>query len=769
MTARERSGLRALDDDGGRGWDAAIMRSASLIALVCVSLLPACGRKTPPSGASPAASGSTAQPSQAAPERLRVAGIPAASGPEFPFADRRTPDLPSDARKQPFGIDALYKVKAIGGPHWSPDGKHILFTVSTPDLASGKTETDVYVVGSDGTGLRQMTRFEGPDSDPRWAPDGKSFLFVSTRKDGGQVWQMPIEGGDPKRLTSISTGVEGPLWFGDGKGIVFASRVYPEHGADDKANKAAMDDAEKSTLQAHIADELLFRHWDSWSDFTTSHLLKVDIGSGEVRDLTPGAWESPTFEAGGGEGFALSPDGAELCFQSNREVGGAQAWTTNSDLWVVPVQGGEPRNVTGENKAFDGHPAYSPDGRFVAFTRQDRPGYESDRSRLALYDRQSGKTQILTEGFDSSAIDFKWAKDGRSLVFRAPVQGLYPLFRVSVPDGRIERLPGIPLAMAWDLSPDGSVAFVHSSVGVLPELYAASPQGAVRRLTSFNQPVVEAHDVRPVEQMWIDGAEGRKVHVFVVKPHGFKPGKRYPLVVNVHGGPQMQWADSFRGDWQIYPASGYVVAFPNPHGSTGYGQAYTEAISKDYTGKVHRDVMAVTDALAKLDFVDPERMGAMGWSWGGYYMNWLLGQPHPFKAIASMMGIYDLRSFYGSTEELWFPEWDIGGTPWDSPDVYREMSPSQHAGKFKTPTLIITGEKDYRIPYTESLQLFTALRRRGVPSRLVVFPHDGHWPRSVKAMPLYYAAHLDWFHRYLGGDPSPYDPVTMARGRAFKH
>ena len=744
------------------------MRHSPLVVLACASLLVACNKKPAPPAPASSASGSTAGPSRAAPEYVKIAGIPPVSGPEFPYSDRRPADLASDARKQPFGIDALYKVKTIGAPQWSPDGKRLLFTVSSHDLPTGKTDTDVYVVEGDGTGLRQLTRFEGTDGGPRWSPDGKSFLFVSTRKAGAQVWLMPVDGGDPRQLTTLSTGVDNPIWSPDGKRILFASRVFPEHGADDKANKAASEDLAKSPIKAHIADELLFRHWDSYADFTSSHVLSADVASGEVRDLTPGEWESPTFEAGGGEGFAVSPDGTELCFQSNREKGSAQAWTTNSDLWVVPLQGGIARNVTEANKAFDGHPSYSPDGRYVAFDRQEKPGYESDRHRLAVYDRRAGTTKVLTEAFDSWVMDFVWAADSNSLVFRAPVEGRYPLFRVRLPEGKIERVPGVPLAGSWDLSRDGRVAFVYSAVGVLPELYVASPEGKVARLTTFNQPVAEAYDARPVEELWVDGAEGSKVHVFVVKPHGYKPGKRYPLVLNVHGGPQMQWSDAFRGDWQVYPAAGYVVAFPNPHGSTGYGQAYTEGISKDYTGKVHRDVMAVTEALAKTDFVDPERMGAMGWSWGGYYMNWLLGQPHQFKAIASMMGIFDLRSFYGSTEELWFPEWDVGGTPWDNPEGYRRMSPSENAAKFATPTLIITGEKDYRIPYTESLQLFTALRRRGVPSRLVVFPDDGHWPRFVKSMPLYYAAHLDWFHRYLGGEPSAYDPVQMIRGRAFK-
>ena len=260
---------------------------------------------------------------------------------------------------------------------------------------------------------------------------------------------------------------------------------------------------------------------------------------------------------------------------------------------------------------------------------------------------------------------------------------------------------------------------------------------------------------------------GQRVQVFVVKPHGFDPNKKYPLILNVHGGPQMMWADAFRGDWQVYPGAGYVVAFPNPHGSTGYGQAYTDGISKDWNGKVMEDIDKVSAALAALPYVDAERMGAMGWSWGGYAMMWLEGHNTRFKALAAMMGVYDLPSMHGATEELWFPEWDLGGVPWES-EIYRTQSPAQFVKNFRTPCLVITGERDYRVPYTQSLSFFTDLQKMGVPSRLIVFSNDGHWPHGTKSMPFYYNAHLDWFHKYLGGDPASYDMLKMLRNQAFE-
>ncbi|HJV48160.1 MAG TPA: S9 family peptidase, partial [Geothrix sp.] len=319
------------------------------------------------------------------------------------------------------------------------------------------------------------------------------------------------------------------------------------------------------------------------------------------------------------------------------------------------------------------------------------------------------------------------------------------------------------------VSPDQkAVLFTRTTVGEPVEIccYEVGTK-ALQRLTDFNQALANEVDIRPAETLWVDGADGVKVQVFVVKPHGFDPAKKYPLILNVHGGPQMMWSDTLRGDWQVYPGAGYVVAFPNPHGSTGYGQAFTDAISGDWDGKVMTDVAKVTDALAALPYVDQDRMGAMGWSWGGYAMMWLEGHPNRFKAIAAMMGVYDLRSMHGATEELWFPEHDLTGTPWDKAAAYERMNPSSHVKAFKTPCLVITGERDYRVPYTQSLQFFTGLQEMGVPSRLIVFKNDGHWPDNLKSMPVYYNAHLEWFQKYLGGGAAPWKTEDMMRNLAF--
>jgi dipeptidyl aminopeptidase/acylaminoacyl peptidase len=476
----------------------------------------------------------------------------------------------------------------------------------------------------------------------------------------------------------------------------------------------------------------------------------------------------PYYVTGGNAGFDVSGDGMEVCASSNPD---ANHWeTTNKDLFVIPTSGGDPTNITAGNPGADMHPVYSPDGRYIAYLRQTVPSYESDRVRLAVYDRQAGESRTLTEDFDNWVEEFAWAPDAKSIYFLAAQEGSRPIYRVEVESARVSRVADLRFIDGFDVSPDGkSIAVARRSIADPREIWTCSSKGGKeKRLTTFNAAVEEEVDIRAPEEMWIESPTGRKVHTFVIKPHGFDPSKKYPLILNVHGGPQGQWYDSFRGDWQVYPAAGYVVVLPNPHGSTGYGQELTEAISRDWGGKVYEDLMAVTDEMARQPWIDAERMGVMGWSFGGYMVMWMAGHTDRFECMAAMMGLYDLPAFWGATEELWFPQYDLGGAPWESED-YTRWSPHLYAENLTTPTLVVTGMLDFRVPYTQSLEFFSALRKQGVPSRLLVFENDGHWPSWVRSMPVYYNAHLEWFHEYLGGDPAPYDTREMVRNRAFKN
>jgi dipeptidyl aminopeptidase/acylaminoacyl peptidase len=597
------------------------------------------------------------------------------------------------------------------------------------------------------------------------------LLFVSDRAgEAPQLYLIPVDGGEARLLASFPTGLSEPMWSPDGRWIAVSSRVFPECGADAECNQTLLDARQDAPLEARVADELLFRHWNRWREGRYAHILLVDAASGEVvRDLTPGRWDSPTFSVSGGGGYAFSPDGSELCFVSNRDPSPARS--TNSDLWTVSIGddgvAGTPHKLTGTNPGWDGGPRYSPDGRYIAFRSQVTPGYESDLFRIGLYDRRDGRLRYLTDraSFDNWINAIEWHPDGGGLFFQADVKGRTPLHRIALASREIDELHVDGAISGWAPTPDGrAIVYTRSRVGSPSEVFRIPAAGGEPiALSAFNSELVDEVDIRPLEELWVDGAGDYQVQVFVVKPHDFDPTRKYPLILNVHGGPQPPWTDRYRGDWQVYPGKGYIVAFPNPTGSAGFGQDFVDAIACDYGGRVYDDLMKVTDALAAIPWVDADRMGAMGWSWGGYMMMWFEGHTTRFKALAAMMGSYDLRSWYGATEELWFPRHDLCGQPWER-ESYARWSPSNFTESFATPCLVITGERDYRIPYTQSLQFFTDLQLREVPSRLIVFPEAGHWP-AWNEMAFYYLAHLDWFHQFLGGEAPSHDLEGYLRGQ----
>jgi len=673
-----------------------------------------------------------------------------------------------DVAKRALTIADLYDLKNVGDPQCSPDGKRVVFTVTEHDMEEGKSNSDIYIMNADGSDLRRMTSSEKADYHPRWSPDGDYLLFVSTRKDGAQAWRLPVGGGEAEQLTDFSMGVSDPRWTPDGKKIVFFTEVFPECGADSECNKKLTDDTDEGPVHAHLADDLLYRHWTFYKDGKKFHTLIYDIAAKEYTDLTPGELDAPYYMTGGGNaGWDISPDGMEVCVASNPDL---NHWeTTNKDLFLVPVGGGEMKNITDDNEAFDGKPHYSPDGRYIAYIAQLVPTYEADLFSIALYDRQTGETRALTANFDYWVDDIHWSSDSKTIFFTAEIAAVNPLHKIDLKSGKIEKLADLRAIDSFDISPDGRRVFASSRAIARPqEIWTARTNGKkIERLTWFNKPVEDEVDIRPAEEHWVESPTGKKIHTWVVKPHGFDPDKTYPFILNVHGGPQGMWWDSFRGDWQVYPGAGYVIAFPNPHGSSGFGQEFTLGISRDWAGKVYDDVMAVTEYMAAQPYVDEDRMGAMGWSYGGYMMMWFEGHTDRFKATVSTMGLYNLPAMWGATEELWFPQFDLGGAPWESED-YEKLSPHNYADRFETPCLVITGEKDYRVPYTQSLEFFSALQKRGIPSRLIVFENDGHWPSWTRSMPLYYNAHLEWFHQYLGGDPAPWDSGEMVRNRAYE-
>lgn len=427
----------------------------------------------------------------------------------------------------------------------------------------------------------------------------------------------------------------------------------------------------------------------------------------------------------------------------------------------MSVEGGEPKCITAENKAWDGTPQYSPDGRYIAYRKQRVESYESDQFILTLYDRKAGTHQMLTEKLNNWVDSYKFTADGSMLYFLVEERGYNTLYKLELKKNKLSRVITNRAIMEFDVDNKGNLVYTYTRTGKPNALYGAENglQKNEKQLTHYNDSLEAEVDFRPSEAMWVEGADGDSVEFFVVKPFGFDPAKKYPVIINVHGGPQMQWMDSYRADWQVYPGAGYIVVYPNPHGSTGYGQAFTRAISGNWGTKPFEDVMKVTDAVEQLPYVDKDRIGAMGWSYGGYFMNWLQGHTKRYKCLASMMGLFNLNEMWGTTEELWFPNFDLQGQPWNS-DLYKKFSPSEYVQNFATPALIITGERDYRVSYNQSLAYFTTLQTLGIPSRLIVYDNDGHWPSNT-SMLVYYNAHLEWFNKYLGGAPAPWKTEDM--------
>lgn len=672
----------------------------------------------------------------------------------------------SFAQKRSFTLDDIYKVKNVTVPSISNDGTKILFSVTSYDLQKGKSKNRIHLSDRNGQNLKEINIDGGNPYAPFWADGDNAFYYFMYVDGETNLFKYDFNSDTSYTVLKYFAGIEELQISNGGSEAIFSSKVYPDCGADEECNKQNITAAEDGPIQAYLADELLYRHWTGYDEGRYYHILLKKFDDDKVTDLTPGKFHSPIFSLGG-VGFNLSMDDSKIAFVSNREKD--QASTTNADVWLMDLNTNGTENITAANKAWDGSPVFSPDGKYLAYLKQAKAGFESDLFSIILYDLITKTHTNISSSFDNAINEIQWSPDSKQIYFTADVAGYAPLFRINILTQKIDKISADVAVGGFSISQDGnSIFYTYRLMHKPAEIYRYDFNTKKEiQLTFFNKELLDEVDFRPAESMWVTGADNKPVHLFLVKPYNFDPSKKYPLVVNVHGGPQGQWMDAYRGDGQLYAGYGYVTAFPNPHGSRGYGQSFTDQISGDWGGNVYEDVIAVRDSLSKLSFIDGNRIGAMGWSYGGYMMNWLQAKaPQKFKCFVSMMGIYNLESFYGTTEELWFPEWDLKGAPWNS-DNYKKFSPSNFVENFSTPTLIITGERDYRVSYTQSLEYFTALQKRGIESRLIVFKNDGHWPNHYRSMPLYYNSHLEWFNKFLGGEKAPYDSELMIRNRAF--
>jgi len=655
--------------------------------------------------------------------------------------------------KHPITFDDMIKLRRISAPQVSPDGKWVAFAVSTPDMEANRNASNIWMISTAGGEAIQLTQ-SGHDSAPAWSPNAKTLAFLSSRDGSSQVYLLSMEGGEAKKLTTLSTGADLFQWSPDGKSIAFTSAVYLDC-KDDACNAKRDEEKEKSKVKARIYDHLLYRHWDHWSEGKRSHLFIITAdGSAAARDLTPAAdYDIPPDERGEVSDFAFSPDSKEICYTAVPDR--VEAISTNGELFIVPAAGGEPKKIT-SNPGFDGNPTYSPDGKYIAYHAQLTAQYEADRWRVMLYDRKSGKAENLSEGFDRSAANLSWSPDSKWIYFLAENETLQPLYVMEGHAGATPKKVVDGYHSVYSFSADGKTLVTEMTSLTTPaELFVAAGDGSgLKQLTHQNDAMLANLDMNAPEKFWFEGADNTKVEAMLLKPPQFDAGKKYPMIVLLHGGPQTMWSDAWGYRWnaEVFSAAGYVTLMINRRGSTGYGHKFTDEITNDWGGRAYVDVTKGIDAaIAKYPFIDKTRLAAAGGSYGGYMADWLATHTDRFKAIISHAGVYDKVSMY-ATEELWFEEHDMQGTPWTAAENYKKWSPSTYAaelGKYKTPTLVVCGEKDYRVPYTQSVEFFSALQRQSVPSKLMVFPDEGHWILKPQNARLWYKTFLDWMETYL--------------------
>ena len=690
-------------------------------------------------------------------------------------------------QKRPFTFEDMMKLKRVGAPVPSPDGKWVVFDCVDVDLEGNTKTSHLWIVPASGGESRRLNPTPNHEERPRFSPDGKRLIWTSKATDPTQIWMCDFDSGsgglvgNPHQVTGISTGADGGFWSPDGKNIVFVSAVYPDC-KDDACNKQRDEELKTSKVKAKIFSRLFFRRWNAFTEFKRSHLFVQSVeapvsgaGSGTAagtaaatpRDLTPGDHDVPPFSLGGQDMYTISPDGQEVAYTSN--IDEVEAISTNDEIFVVPISGGNAKKISTSPGA-DTTPLYSPDGKYLAWRSQARAGFEADKWRLIVQDRQSRKTRDLTEKFDRSPGSFAWAPSANAICFAAEDHGEAPIYSVAFESDQpaeIARLYADDLIFGTN----GTLYFTRMSIAAPNEIWRLvftdlalsnlkqtmggslmTKHDAPVSVTHMNDTLLSQIDMQPLESFTFKGANDEGVQGFIVKPPGFDPNKKYPLKFLIHGGPQGAWGDDWTYRWnaQLFAATGnYVVVMINFHGSTGYGQKFTDSISGDWGGKPFVDLMKGLDYVEKTyPFIDKNREAALGASYGGYMANWILGHTNRFKCIVSHDGMFNTESAYGTTEELWFPEWEFKGTPWKNRELYRKFSPHLFADKFKTPTLVVHGQLDYRLDVGEGFQLFTTLQRLGIPSKMLYFPDEGHWVLKPQNSRLWYKTVNDWVDQW---------------------
>ena len=661
-------------------------------------------------------------------------------------------------QSQPFSAEDMVALRRISDVESSPDGKRVLYTLRSTDLKANKGRTDVWAldIGRYGAKPAQLTDDPANDSGAQWSGSGQQIYFVSERGGTSQVWRIPAAGGKAVQVTHL------PLDVGSFRVSPKEDRLLVSLEVFIDCADIACTAGRLARTQQHVASGILYertfvRHWDTWSDGRRSQLFSIaldtqGIATGTPVNLTAGLdGDVPGKPFGDRADYGFSPDGAKVAF-SIRVAHQGEPWSTNFDIYTVPATGGTPANLTATNKAEDVQPAFSPDGSQLAYLAMDRPGYEADRRHLVLLDLKTGAARPLTSAWDRSIDSFAWSRDGKSLFATAEHLGQEPLWTIDAASGRASAISGEGHVEGFSVGKT-QIAYLHSDLANPADLYSvAFTGGKATQLTRINPDLHATRRLGAYEQFNFTGANNEWVFAYLVKPVDFKPGHKYPVAVLLHGGPQGSWLNDWHWRWnaQNFAGAGYAALMIDFHGSTGYGQAFTDSINQDWGGKPFEDIQkGIEAALKKYPWMDGDRMCALGGSYGGFMVNWIGGNwPDRFKCLVTHSGVFDQRSMYYGTEELWFPEWDNGGPEYLNKGAYAKYNPVDHVNQWKAPTLVIHGDLDYRVPYIQGLSVFNALQRRGISSELLRFPDENHWILKPANSMQWYEVVIDWMNRW---------------------